>query len=112
MYTAITLCICLGLQLVQGVSIESSLTTRLLQDYVVSARPVKNVGTGCPKIIFKEVCFKDSKAVDVSLSLTLQQIHKLSRDSLSATYWINIAWVDENLAWYTGDWDKVFENVI
>jgi len=95
MYTTITLCLCLGIQLVQGVSIESTLTTRLLQDYVISARPVKN----------------DSKAVDVSIGLTLLQIDKLSKDSLSATYWTSLEWVDENLVWYTGDWDKVFENV-
>ena len=58
MYTTITLCLCLGIQLVQGVSIESTLTTRLLQDYVISARPVKNVGTGCPKIMHFDKLFQ------------------------------------------------------
>ena len=50
--------------------------------------------------------------MNVSIGLTLLQIDKLSKDSLSATYWTSLEWVDENLAWYTGDWDKVFENVI
>merc|ERR1712142_1258547 len=98
MYTTITvttLYMCLTIVIVQGVSQEKTLTQSLLKDYVVSARPVKN----------------DSKAVDVSIQLTLQQISKLSKDGLSATYWINMEWVDENLGWYTGEWDEVFENV-
>ena len=50
--------------------------------------------------------------MELSLGATLREITKVDKDSLTGVYWLNMEWVDENLAWYSGEWDQVFEKVI
>ena len=49
--------------------------------------------------------------MEVSLGVTLHSITEIDKNSLSGIFWLNMEWVDENLAWRGGDWDDVFEKV-
>ena len=84
--------------------IERSLTWRLLKDYCVRGRPVKIVSIAYLRMTLhtcSSIYRIDSKAVNVTLGVTLQSIENvdMSTQSLTAYYWLNLGWTDEYLTW-------------
>jgi len=68
---------------------EKKLIRKLLENYTSRGRPVKD----------------ETKPVQVSIGLTLQQILNIDieESSMTGIYWINIEWVDDYLAWSEDD---------
>jgi len=68
-----------------ALSFEKKLTMELVKDYSTSARPLKN----------------DSKAVEVTLGLTMNQLLDVDTNvgTMTGLYWFNLEWKDEYLVW-------------
>merc|ERR1712123_287411 len=77
----------------QEKSNERNLTRKLLEDYVVSARPVRN----------------DSQAVNITFGATLLAIERLDEasGSLTINLWLNLEWSDYYLRWDANEWGGV-----
>merc|ERR1712025_647896 len=81
---------------------ERDLTQRLLQDYHTSARPVLHESDADDwdhKRWWDYRPQDNRKAVNVTIGLTLQDIIEVDDNSITATIWLNLQWVDRHLVW-------------
>ena len=57
--------------------------------------------SGIPRCDCYVLCVQDTKAVQLKLGLTLQQLLEVDTTvgSITGVYWINMEWKDEYLSW-------------